>query len=585
MKTLFRDELLKCIQNYPILYVPHFHQKYICDEIRNVCAQLFIPRKGDTIVTTIEGSHKELETLYKKNKGSSDDYVDYIVNRLTRHIGFVRDNVDYSSPICILKDVDSALLNDGRFVALMHEFVEYYEEGREKPNYNCLTIVLCVPSCEMPPHSISSISYVVNIQPPPEEEIRQELFQMEISGDSQDITEYVRALQGLYLFDIRQIIRSTQNTYGKIISKSAVRWAYEEKQELVRKTGVLEVIEPDVSLKDVGGLERLKRDIESSARLYKNLPLLQEANVPIPKGYLLLGMPGCGKTMIAKATAAEFGCPLLKLDIGKLLGKYVGDSEHNLQIALDVVDSAHPCVLWIDEIEKAFAGTNNSSGEGNDVMIRLMGKFLSWMQERHTAVFIMATANDVLKPELMRKGRFDEVYFVDFPSRREAEAIIKASINNYSKSKLWKTINKFFNSKNVSDDTVNISDFAKAITNIIDVSKLSGDRATEKDVAIMRGLSGAEIKSLIDSFIASQIAKLIELGGDTIDLDKAYFLKHKQDDNSHDITFDDKLSESLQSAMINQLKDDCHESTSERHSNIAKIYACQQKYRFKMASD
>lgn len=577
MKVQFRDELLKCIQNYPILYVPHFHQKFICDEIQNVCRRLFTTNKGDVVVTTIEGSHKELEDLYNSDKVGNNDYVDNIINRVARHICNVRENVDYSSFICVIKDLDSNLLNDSRFVSLIHEFVEYYEDRSKLSPYYCLSLVLCVPSCEMPPQSISGISYVVNVSPPDGEDIRQELTQVGMEGSNNDIMEYIRALQGLYLFDIRQIIRSTKNTYGRTISPSAIRWAYEEKQELVRRTGVLEVVDPDVSLRDIGGLGNLKKDIEDSATLYKNLSILREANVPIPKGYLLLGMPGCGKSMIAKATAAEFGCPLLKLDMGKLLGKYVGDSEHNLQIALDVVDSAHPCVLWIDEIEKAFAGTNNSSSEGDSVMMRLMGRFLSWMQERKTAVFIMATANDVLKPELMRKGRFDEVYFVDFPTAKEAEEIIVKTVNKYSK----------LGDENMPPLGIFSKEYIQEIAIAMTTSQIGSncngcDNLKKCNAINNRCLSGAEIKTFIDSFVAKQISELIKNANDKNHINlKDLFISKKY--------FEKQLVKAKESAMINQRNIKCQKELVKigegaKMTFIDKIYEFRDKYNFKSAS-
>lgn len=558
MKIQFWDELLKCILNYPILYLPHFHQKFVCEEIQNICKLLFVPEGSAEIVRIIECSHKELDVKYKNNNDNYVDYVNIIVSRLSRFIYDVKEKYDNQCFVCIIKNVDHNLINDARFVSLIHEFVEYYETRSKTKPYNCLTLVLCVPSCELPPSSISSITYVVNLKPPCEQDIRQELCRSEMKGYTSEIeTEYVHALQGLQLFDVCQIIESTRNTYGKIIFSYSIKWAYAEKQELIRKTGVLEVVEPDVSLSDIGGLGNLKPDIESAARLYKNISVLRKASVPIPKGYLLLGMPGCGKSMIAKATATEFGCPLLKLDMGKLLGKYVGDSEHNLQIALDVVDSAHPCVLWIDEIEKAFAGTNNVSGEGDSVMMRLMGKFLTWMQERKTAVFIMATANDVLKPELMRKGRFDEVYFVDFPTEKEAEEIIGKTVEKYS---------------NIGDGSVPFGLFTQEY--IREIAK----KMTESKVDDVHCLSGAEIKSLIDSTVAKKISELIKNANDkkAVDLNNLSISKDY---------LEEQLNTAKASAMINQKSPKNQKGTSvAKMSFIDKIYEFKEKYHFKPAS-
>lgn len=204
--------------------------------------------------------------------------------------------------------------------------------------------------------------------------------------------------------------------------------------------------------------------------IFEHLSLAQSqrACVPLPKGVLIIGMPGCGKSMIAKAIASEFNVALLRLDINRLMGKYVGESESNLRRALETAEAAHPCVLWIDEIEKAFAGSDNGN---NDIILRLMGHFLTWMQERKSTVYVVATANDTLKPELMRKGRFDDVYFVDFPNKQEAKSIFSKSITRYSSASLydWTEINN------------------QAINEIVD------SFFAEK----CRGFSGAEISSLV----------------------------------------------------------------------------------------
>lgn len=136
----------------------------------------------------------------------------------------------------------------------------------------------------------------------------------------------------------------------------------------------------------------------------------------MPKGILILGMPGCGKSMIAKSIANAFNVSLLRLDVNRLMGQYVGQSESNLRRALQTAEAAHPCVLWIDEIEKAFAG---NEGGHNDIVIRLMGHFLTWMQERKTAVYIVATANDVMRPELMRKVDSMKYILWIFPIKRK----------------------------------------------------------------------------------------------------------------------------------------------------------------------
>ena len=146
-------------------------------------------------------------------------------------------------------------------------------------------------------------------------------------------------------------------------------------------------------------------------------------------------MPGCGKSLSAKITADLFGIPLVRLDVGRLLGKYIGESEANMQRALRLSEEINPCVLWVDEIEKAFAGMSN--GSGHEVTVRLFGQFLTWLQEKSNSVFVVATANDLsgMPPEFLRKGRFDEIFFVDLPNFTERKEILKLHLERRSKTK------------------------------------------------------------------------------------------------------------------------------------------------------
>ena len=156
-----------------------------------------------------------------------------------------------------------------------------------------------------------------------------------------------------------------------------------------------------------------------------------KANVAVPKGVFIDGMPGCGKSLCAKATAALFESPLLKLDMGSLMGKYQGESEKNLRQAIKIAEAAAPCILWIDEIEKAFTGVG-----GSEVLTRMFGYFLSWLQEKKSSVYVIATANNAanLPPELKRKGRFDEIFCVKLPNDEERKKIFEVHLNKCKKS-------------------------------------------------------------------------------------------------------------------------------------------------------
>lgn len=200
----------------------------------------------------------------------------------------------------------------------------------------------------------------------------------------------------------------------------------------------------------------------------------------MPKGILLVGMPGCGKSLTAKATATLFKIPLVRLDVGRLLGKYIGESEENMRKALQLSEAISPCVLWVDEIEKAFAGIGQSGG-GSDVTTRLFGQFLTWMQEKDNMVFIVATANDISKmpPEFLRKGRFDEIFFADLPNSDERRKILNIHLKKRGK---W---NKEIDLISLITATEGFSgaDLESVVKNTIEAAFISGkDTITTEDL-------------------------------------------------------------------------------------------------------
>jgi SpoVK/Ycf46/Vps4 family AAA+-type ATPase len=201
-----------------------------------------------------------------------------------------------------------------------------------------------------------------------------------------------------------------------------------EKRRVIARERVLTWYEPDRRGFDaIGGLDVLKKWLR--ARRAGFGVRARAFGLPCPKGAMLVGVPGCGKSLTAKCIAAAWGMPLLRLDLGALRSKYVGESEGNIRKALAVAEAVAPCVLWLDEIEKALGGATGPQGDGG-VAADALGAVLSWMQEREGSVFVVATANDVrsLPPELLRKGRFDEVFWIDLPTREERESIVVASL-------------------------------------------------------------------------------------------------------------------------------------------------------------
>lgn len=256
----------------------------------------------------------------------------------------------------------------------------------------------------------------------------------------------VSSLHGMYLYQIRRLLYSLQihsnnenvkqilEPYENITHRFLHDFISDEKKRLVQNSGLLQVIDIDnEKQKDrIGNINNLRKFLDSQKDIIDNIENYNEY-MPRPKGILLVGAPGCGKSEAAKSIAAILEKPLLRLDIGALMGQYVGVSEHNLIEAIRIAEAAAPCVLWIDEIEKAFAGFGNSEGDNDITVMRMVGYFLTWMQERKSLVYLVATANslDNLRPELLRKGRWDKIMYLSYPNEEGIVDILKKCLNKY----------------------------------------------------------------------------------------------------------------------------------------------------------
>ncbi|MCL2933402.1 MAG: AAA family ATPase [Trichodesmium sp. MAG_R03] len=235
----------------------------------------------------------------------------------------------------------------------------------------------------------------------------------------------LKAALGLTKDEAKKVYRKAQVTAGRLTEKE-VDIVLSEKKQLIRRNGILEYIEEDETINAVGGLEELKHWLRQRSNAFTERA--REYGLPQPKGMLILGIPGCGKSLIAKTTSRLWSLPLLRLDMGRVYdGSMVGRSEANLRNALRTAESISPAILFIDELDKAFAGSTGSADSDGGTSSRIFGSFLTWMQEKISPVFVMATANRVerLPGEFLRKGRFDEIFFVDLPNKEERQDIFK----------------------------------------------------------------------------------------------------------------------------------------------------------------
>lgn len=245
---------------------------------------------------------------------------------------------------------------------------------------------------------------------------------VELSEDDRE--KLIHSALGLTIHEVENAFAIAM-VNDKKLTKDDIGIIVEEKRQIIKKTNVLEFINTKIKKEDIGGLENLKRWLSKRDKSWS--AEARRYGLPIPKGILITGVPGCGKSLTAKAISAAWNLPLIKLDMGRVFGSFVGQSESNMRAAIKTSESIAPCILWVDEIEKGLGLITNDGG----VSSRVFASFLTWLQEKEKPVFVIATANNIdrLPAELLRKGRFDEVFFVDLPTKSERLEIFRVHIN------------------------------------------------------------------------------------------------------------------------------------------------------------
>lgn len=299
------------------------------------------------------------------------------------------------------------------------------------------TIVLISPVLEIPVELEKEIT-VLNFPAPGRDELAELL--EDILADVQKVRKVKMDLdevgrERLLQAALGLTLSEAENVFAKIIvtgdglEADDVQAVFAEKQQIIRKSGLLEYYAATESFESVGGLAALKDWLEK-----RSLAFSKEARdfwLPAPKGILMLGVQGCGKSLCAKAVSSLWQLPLLRFDMGRMFNSLVGSSEENVRKAVAVAESVAPAILWVDEIDKAFAGSQGSGSSDGGTTARVFGTFLTWLSEKTSPVFVVATANDIshLPPELLRKGRLDEIFFVDLPGQAEREQIFAIHIS------------------------------------------------------------------------------------------------------------------------------------------------------------
>jgi SpoVK/Ycf46/Vps4 family AAA+-type ATPase len=282
------------------------------------------------------------------------------------------------------------------------------------------------------PKELQDLITVLEFQLPLEDEIAQELNRLinslNIKVDPQLFENLTRACQGLSLERIRRVLSKIIATY-KTIDDNSIAILLSEKKQIISQTEILEYFSVNEKITNLGGLDNLKDWLKKRKTAFS----IQASNygLPTPRGLLLIGIQGTGKSLTAKVIANDWQLPLLKLDVGKLFGGIVGESESRLRKMINVAETISPCILWIDEIDKAFTNTESKGDSGTSN--RVLATFISWLSEKTKPVFVISTANniDLLPLEIIRKGRFDEIFFLDLPKQDEREEIFKIHLQDF----------------------------------------------------------------------------------------------------------------------------------------------------------
>lgn len=398
---------------YPLVYITSWEERRVEEAVKEVATKLGRELHTWSITTGMN------PTVRRASGPASPTSLPGELEALAQ----IHESAEYT--LFLLRDFHP-YLKDTRVVRLLRDLA-----GRLRTRSQ--TLVISAPVLNLPVELEKDIT-VLEFPLPEADDIVKSLENIisavkdnpavDVNLSDEDREAIVRSAQGLTADEIesafaRSLVEKKRLSIEQII---------EEKKQIVRKTGILEFYPADARMADVGGHDLMKEWLTKRSKSFSEAA--REFGIPWPKGVLIIGVQGCGKSLVAKSVAGAWNLPLLKLDVGRIFGSLVGQSEENMRKAIRIAESLAPCVLWIDELEKGFAGMGGGVSDSGTTA-RVFSTFLTWMQEKTKPVFLIATANNVsaLPPELMRKGRFDEIFFVDLPEQKEREEIFKIHLS------------------------------------------------------------------------------------------------------------------------------------------------------------
>jgi ATP-dependent 26S proteasome regulatory subunit len=403
-----------------------------------------------------------------------------------------------------IKNAKIALENNKENIAKLQYSLIKIQQGFKKKS----CVVYCSEVKFISPE-LEKLVYFKRLPPPGSDEMSK-IIDNYISENDYNINDELKNIFSAYCAGLTEetvlyLLSKIFHGNKKSLCEDDLEIVRKVKEQNISKTGYIEMMPLKENFDDIGGMENIKNYLQRKKIIIDDMSNALENGIIPPKGIMLAGMPGCGKSLSAKAAAALFKVPLLRIDMGSLMGKYVGESENNLKNALYIAEQTSPCVLWIDEVEKAFSGINSDSGGG--VTSRMFGAFLTWMQEKTGTIFVIATANDMdsIPPELWRKGRFDEVFFVNLPNKNECEQILEINLrkikNKDNNINISKISERLFND-GFSGADINALVNEAAESSFIDKKKLTAGyiESTIKEIVPLKKMLGEKIKTYEEKY-------------------------------------------------------------------------------------
>jgi len=405
----FVEEVSHMIRSrYPLIFLNSYEESRCLEVLKGIAE-----RRQSTLYVW-----SRTQGTLRKNEPCNDIYDPMQI------LKWFEESSENEKSLLVLKDFHPYLKEPG----IVRKLRDMAQKLKQSPK----NILFLSPVVQIPPELTKEVS-VLDVPLPSRVEIAGliqkalQVLKTQSPDVSVDIEALIDAAMGLTYDEIENVLARSIVSRGSL-DKSLVQ---DEKRQIVKKSGLLEFLESVDRGVTVGGLDLLKKWLVSRHKGFS--AEARELQLPIPKGMLLVGVPGCGKSLTASTISREWQLPLLRLDLGRVFSGIVGSSESNIRNAIATCEAVAPCILWIDEIEKGLSGTKSSGQSDGGTTSRVFGSILTWMQEKKSPVFVVATANDIsqLPPEFLRKGRFDEIFFIDLPNTSERKDIFSIHMKRF----------------------------------------------------------------------------------------------------------------------------------------------------------